>query len=265
MRRSVLSSFVAAAALVIVQGPLPSVAGECVTLHAECGDVDDSGRVDASDALRLLQYAVQTSGVEVCCPGCPLPSTTLVTTTTNTTTTTLRFRDNGDGTFTDHHTGLMWEKKTGTPGTSAYCDPTPCPDPNDVNNLYRWSDTGDYPDGGAFMDFLAKLNAPDGPGTTTAGGPTVTGCFAEHCDWRLPTIEELQTILDANCSQGGCTVWDKTDTATFGPTISYVYWSTSTYSHGPWSNAWVGGFGNGRAYGAIKTIDAFVRAVRGGS
>ena len=32
-----------------------------------------------------------------------------------TATAATRFTDNGDGTVTDHQTGLMWEKKTGKP------------------------------------------------------------------------------------------------------------------------------------------------------
>jgi hypothetical protein len=43
-----------------------------------------------------------------------------------------QFVDNGDGTVTDHLTGLQWEKKTGTVGNVA--NPN---DPHDVNTTYR--------------------------------------------------------------------------------------------------------------------------------
>src|SRR5687768_14661896 len=46
--------------------------------------------------------------------------------------------DNGDGTITDHLTGLMWEKKTGTVGIVPAL-----PSLHDVNNTYAWcSGTG---------------------------------------------------------------------------------------------------------------------------
>jgi hypothetical protein len=63
-------------------------------LHAaalECGDVDRSGAVGASDALHLLQYAVGIEGVQVACPFNCVSTTTSTTSTTSTTTTTLPF------------------------------------------------------------------------------------------------------------------------------------------------------------------------------
>jgi len=73
----------------------------------------------------------------------------------------------------------MWEKKTDD-GTV-----------HDKDNNYARSTTGTAPDGTAFTSFLGELNDCRSPDPT---GP-ITGGFAGHCDWRLPDMLELQTIL----------------------------------------------------------------------
>jgi hypothetical protein len=99
-----------------------------------------------------------------------------------------RFEDCGDGTVADHQTGLQWEKKTGVVGSVIVCQLNNCLAPHHVNNLYQWSNTGIDPDGGAFTDFLAHLNGEFDP-------DAAAGCFTDRCDWRLPKVSELQTIL----------------------------------------------------------------------
>jgi hypothetical protein len=63
-------------------------------------------------------------------------------------------------TVADHDTGLLWEKKTGTPVgfPGVICESAGCPDPHDVANAYEWSNVSPDPNGNAFTDFLAKLN-----------------------------------------------------------------------------------------------------------
>lgn len=161
-----------------------------------------------------------------------------------------RFEDNGDGTVTDHQTGLQWEKKTTTLGSGANGA-----DAHDVDNMYSWSNAS-APDGTAFTDFLAKLNS-----CTSSDGTTVIGAgFAGHCDWRLPTIQELQTIVDAtrgscNGSNGACI------DPVFGPTNDALYWSASTLANYP-TLAWRVYFFNGALSYDGKGGGFSVRAVR---
>jgi hypothetical protein len=168
------------------------------------------------------------------------------------------FKDCGDGTVADPQTGLQWEKKTGTVGGGGgvLCDTVPCPDPHDVNNRYAWSTTGVDPDGGAFTDFLAKLNDPVFGEAATPS--EVTGCFAGHCDWRLPNIVELQTIVDGGFGPPSID-------PIFGPTASLDYWSASTWTTFP-TDAWFTLFlSGGQGFGDKMFSDNRVRAVRAGS
>jgi Protein of unknown function (DUF1566) len=171
-----------------------------------------------------------------------------------------RFVDNGNGTVTDNQTGLQWEQKTGTVGSARICQQTSCPDPHDVNNTYAWSNAGTAPDGPAFTDFLGKLNnctSSDGTAVTDAG-------FAGHCDWRLPTIQELAGIIDLTQGVCGGGPGPCIDQAVFGPTVAGVYWSATTFATDP-DNAWFVYFGffSGNAV-VNKGLDNLVRAVRSG-
>lgn len=135
-----------------------------------------------------------------------------------------RFVDNGDGTVTDHDTGLQWEKKDGADGVYDFANP------HDVDNLYSWSmfPAGTAPDGTVFTDFLRRLNT-----CTSTGGAIATAAFGGHCDWRLPTITELQTILLAPYPCGTSPCIDPV----FGPTGAfdyfYWYWSSTTFAGVP--------------------------------
>jgi hypothetical protein len=130
---------------------------------------------------------------------------------------------------------------------------------HDADNSYGWSAIGSTArDGTAYTDFLAKLNN----GASTDGGAmtAITGCFAGHCDWRLPTIVELQTIFDAtqgSCNDGSGACIDPA----FGPTPAGYYWSATSSAGFPteaWY-LWVGGVDF-----TYKPSGLYVRAVRGG-
>jgi Protein of unknown function (DUF1566) len=139
-----------------------------------------------------------------------------------------RLIDNGDGTVTDRLSGLQWEKKTD--------DATV----HDKDDRYPWSATGTAADGTTFTTFLATLNA---------------ACFAGQCDWRLPTLPELQTILLAQYPDGGID-------PIFGPGGDY-YWSATRETGKP-EVGWVLSFQDGSRTTGAKSATFNVRAVRGG-
>jgi len=162
----------------------------------------------------------------------------------------LRFTDKSDQTVTDNLTGLQWGKKGNvdrTPNGS---------DPHDADNVYRWSHSGTAADGDVFQTLLVDLNAPT--------------CFAAQCDWRLPTIAELQTIeTDFGCTGAGlgprcsCPPSSPCVDPALGPTQSNHYWSATTNVGSP-DFAWTVLFYGGDVDPFGKTTDFYGRAVRGG-
>jgi hypothetical protein len=164
-----------------------------------------------------------------------------------------RFVDNGDGTITDIQTGLMWEKKDAADGSLDLTNP------HDVDNIYSWSSELDEdntnPDGSAFTNFLATLNQE------TTNDPQST-CFANHCDWRLPRLAELQTIVAESCDGSPCI------DPVFGATAASAYWSSTSNTDSPVS-AFVVHFdlvdpNVGPVSLGGKATGGWVRAVRGG-
>jgi hypothetical protein len=159
------------------------------------------------------------------------------------------FTDNGDGTFTDNVTGLMWEKKSDDGSI------------HDKDNTYTWN-TGGAPhhmNGTMATTFLADLNSGGG--------------FAGYTDWRIPIVYELQSLANFevphpgptvfpefnNSCTGGCTV------TTCSCTRSDIHWSSTTVQGFP-GFAWFVTFDYGAAsFSLAKTNNTFVRAVRAGS
>ena len=90
------------------------------------------------------------------------------------------------------------------------------------------------------------------------------GCFAGHCDWRLPAIGELAGIVDAtqgNCGGGSGPCIDQT---VFGPTVAFYSWSASTDAGTP-VYAWNVDFTDGRRVKSfLENSDGYVRGVRSG-
>jgi hypothetical protein len=156
-----------------------------------------------------------------------------------------RFVDNDDGTITDTKTGLQWEKKSNDGNV------------HDTDNTYTWSMGSPFDaDGTAFTSFLAALNRQP--------------CFAGHCDWRLPSVVELQSLVDyatfapaidaifSTACPPGCTV------AACSCTTLDQYWSATASAESP-SNVWTVDFNSGYVSTFEKTLPFYARAVRGGS
>jgi hypothetical protein len=164
----------------------------------------------------------------------------------------LSYRDNGDGTITDNNTGLMWEKQDDAGGI------------HDKDNRYTWGmEAEPYTmDGTMVTELLAVLNTPP--------------CFAGHCDWRIPNVKELHSIVDYEIPSPGPMVRPVFDTGCVegctvdgsgGPTCSCItasdYWSSTSDADSP-DRAWTVDYDDGFVDDDRKANHRRVRAVRGG-
>lgn len=131
------------------------------------------------------------------------------------------FVDNGDGTVTDTATGLMWQK-------FEVVD-----DEGEVRAM-NWEEALDYCE---------------------------TLMLAGYDDWRLPNINELQSIVDYKkvISEGDPAI----DKDFFPNALAYLYWSSTTFAYTT-SNAWVMYFSFGPNNDFNKSRSFNVRAVRAG-
>lgn len=236
-----------------------------------CGDANANGALTSTDALSVLKKAVGQSASVLCCGdgihsgneacegddlggdscvdygyaggtlrcsgGCTLDMSGCYK---------ARFEDLGD-TVLDHQTGLEWEKKDADDGIA---EPK---NPHDVDNLYDWGDAGDPygPIGTAYTDFLARLN-----------GASNGTCYADRCDWRLPTTDEWMTIVTPPiaCLDVVCLTY-------FDPALEPMkedgYWTANTSFDLP-SDAMVMMVGDGAIKTDIKKENRHARAVRMG-
>lgn len=174
-----------------------------------------------------------------------------------------RYQDNGDGTITDRQTELMWVKLDDAGG------------PLDKDTVRNWNDAiTTWLDEVNSLNTTKASNGADGSRVSFAGGYT---------DWRLPTLVELQTILDTsvpgcgvspfttpcvdpifntNCT-AGCTNTARNPANACSCTVASGYWSTWSDTHDS-SGAWDVDFLDGDVDFTFKKFSLRVRAVRMG-
>lgn len=128
-----------------------------------------------------------------------------------------------DGTVTDTRTGLMWKRcSEGQSWNGSTCTGSA--------SIFNWADA---------LNHVLTL--------TDAG----------HEDWRLPNINELESLVE------DCTYGPAINTDIFPNTPSSHFWSASPNAFDS-SGAWSVYFGDGVSYDSDRSSYLRVRAVRGG-
>lgn len=143
-------------------------------------------------------------------------------------TPTSEFIDHQDGTVTHSHTGLMWKRcAEGQTWSGGTCTGV-------ASNNVNWSSA-----------LLAGRNAVS----------------ANHSDWRLPNVKELESIVENKCYSPSI------NASIFPNTPASYFWSASAYAFNPVS-VWYVNFLNGVVdFGKKLSPNQFpnqVRLVRAG-
>ncbi|MCI5148766.1 MAG: DUF1566 domain-containing protein [Candidatus Electrothrix sp. MAN1_4] len=146
-----------------------------------------------------------------------------------------QYIDHGDGTVTDTKTGLMWKRcSEGLSGDT--CE-------HGKVEKYRWYDA---------MQRFKNV------------------AYAGYTDWRLPTIDELKTLVycrkrkdkEGNCKDGSEA--PKIKQQAFPNNPIWFFWSGSPYAGSSVNAWWYVNFFSGNSYANHRDISNAVRLVRGG-
>ena len=168
------------------------------------------------------------------------------------------FTDNGEGTIKDNNTGLTWMKCSigngtpgvpltgncsGTAGTYQFCT-------NHSNDCNGGSNS--LPLQSPFLNSQTSTlwNACNNANSIPIGG------FAGRTNWRVPSRDELVSILDYNFFTPSI------NGMYFPNTITLNYWSSTPYA--PFFNrAWYVDFDDGAVSTSTKSTNFYVRCVSG--
>ena len=132
------------------------------------------------------------------------------------------------GTVTDQNTGLVWEQKVSADGQ------VDAGNFQDADNVYAWD---------GLQDKIDQLNQSG---------------YLGYSDWRLPTAEELDHLVDLSVAAPGPTI----DTVFFPQTRSAYYWSSDIDVENT-AQVWVVDFASSVDQVVSKAERHYVRLVRG--
>ncbi len=138
----------------------------------------------------------------------------------------------GDYTTTDNATGLVW--KTCTQGLSGATCAT----------------------GTAVTLTWANASADVANGCNALNSANSGNGYAGLKTWRLPTIQELETLSDYSRTNPSI------DTTVFPATLAKSYWSSTTFAAFT-TNAWVVSFSSGEVSYFVNSNSSYVRCVSG--
>ena len=146
----------------------------------------------------------------------------------------------------DKKTSLTWEVKTQDEGLQ------------DAKQTYSWYDPDNRSNGGSAghrLQGTCKLATCDTQSYIAAiNGVKLCGLT----NWRLPSREELRSLVDYSITYPGPTI----NQHTFPNTVSQFYWS-STANANDKETAWGIGFSFGYDYAYFKSDHGYIRLVSG--
>jgi len=212
------------------------------------GEQDCTRGASAADALgvQIKIGGASTRGrdyTKIANDGSELPSTALLGTASSSW-----------GCVRDNVTGLVWEIKTNDNGL------------RDRDHTYTWFDSDSGINAGEAGDAGANTcNAtlPSNQCNTTAYRDAInarsgSSRLCGQTDWRLPTLKELQSLVDYGRSSPAI------DTTWLPNTVGLSYWSGTSHVSTQFQTAFLIDFGSGEVGFIGKGIANPVRLVRGG-